>query len=82
MTYQQVLWAINDAAELAAQSALDALGQEVPSAEIAWEFVQEQRYGSGEIERPGALPHFLTRQFKSDYRRHCAILGANVAPVP
>jgi hypothetical protein len=80
MTYQQVLWAINDAAEVAAESAVDAFGQELPSAEVAWEFINEQLYGSAEIERPAALPHFFTRQFKHDYCRHCTILLANVSP--
>ena len=37
---------------------MDAHGEEVPSAEIAWEFINEQLYESGEIERPAALPQF------------------------
>ena len=37
---------------------------------MAWEFLNESVYGDGEIERPAALPEFLTRQFKHDYRRH------------
>ena len=55
MTYQQVLWAINDAAEVAAESAVGAFGQEVPSAEVAWEFINEF-HQCGEIERQAALP--------------------------
>ena len=79
MTFQQILWAINEAAEAAAESAVDAHGAEVPSAEIAWEFINEL-YDSGEIERPAALPQFLTRQFHKDYLRHCAILLAKASP--
>ena len=30
MTFQQILWAINDAAEAAAESAVEAHGEEVP----------------------------------------------------
>jgi hypothetical protein len=76
MTYQRILWAIDEAAQLAAQSAVDAFGDELPSAQIAWDFLNEQLYGSGEIERPVALPDFLPRQFKHDYRRHCRVLLA------
>jgi hypothetical protein len=47
MTFQQILWAINDAAEAAAESAVEAHGEEIPSAEIAWEFINEL-YGMGE----------------------------------
>lgn len=79
MTYQQILWAIDQAAELAAQSAIDAHGENPPSAEIAWDFL-EQIYESEEIERPAALPQFLTRQFKHDYRRHCRIVLSNLCP--
>jgi hypothetical protein len=72
MTYQQVIWAINDAAILAAESAFDAFGNdpaaEIPSPEVAWEFLNEQVYE--EIERPAGLPQVLTRQFKQDYSRH------------
>lgn len=76
MTYQQITWAIDEAATLAAQSAIDAFGKDVPSAEVAWAFLNEQVYI--EIERPAALPEFLTNQFKHDYRRHVRnILAAN-----
>jgi hypothetical protein len=78
MTFQQVLWAINDAAEAAAESAVEAHGVEVPSAEMAWEFINEL-YDSGEIERPAALPQFLPRQFHKDYRRHCALFLAKAS---
>jgi hypothetical protein len=81
MTHQEVLWAINDAAEVAAESAVDAFGQELPSAEVASEFIDEQLYGSTEIERPAGLPPLFTRQFKHDYRRHCTILVANASPI-
>jgi len=74
MTHQQILWAINDAAELAAESALDAFGSdpaaELPTPEVAWEFLNESLYGEDGLARPAALPEFLTRQFKHDYRRH------------
>jgi hypothetical protein len=78
MTFQQVLWAINEAAEAAAESAVEAHGAEVPSAEMAWEFINEL-YDSGEIERPAALPQFLPRQFHKDYRRHCAFFLAKAS---
>ncbi len=76
MTHQQILWAINDAALLAAQSALDAFGSdpaaEFPSPEMAWDFLNNNVYGEdeGEIERPATLPDFMTRQFEDDYSRH------------
>ena len=76
MTFQQILWTIDDAAEHAAQAAVDAFGSDVPSPEVAWEFLNEQVYGSGEVARPPALPTFLTRQFKHDYCRHCRVLLA------
>jgi len=63
MTYQQVIWAINDAAILAAESAFDAFGNdpaaEIPSPEVAWEFLNEQVYEDGGIERPAAPPRSL-----------------------
>jgi hypothetical protein len=58
----------------------DVFGQEIASAEVAWEFINEL-YGSTEIERPAALPPVFTRQFKHDYRGHCTILLANASPV-
>jgi len=74
MTYQQILWAINDAAMLVPESALDAFSSdpatELPPPEVAWEFLNESVYGEDGIARPAALPEFLTRQFKHDYRRH------------
>ena len=74
ITHQQVIWAINDAAILAAESAFDAFGNdpaaEIPSPEVAWEFLNEQVYEDGGIERPAAPPQVLTRQFKQDYSRH------------
>jgi hypothetical protein len=80
MTHQQILWAINNAAQLAAESAFDAFGSgpaaELPSPEVAWEFLNSSVYGDGEIERPVALPEFLTRQFKHDYRRHLRNLAS------
>ncbi len=71
---------LTEADEAAAESAVEAHGEEVPSAEIAWEFINEP-FGMGEIERPAALPQFLPRQFHKDYRRNCALLLANAAPV-
>jgi len=48
MTYQQVLWAINDAALLAAESIVDAFGSdpaaEFPSPEVAWDFLNNNVY--------------------------------------
>ena len=80
MTHQQIIWAINDAARLAAESAFDAFGSdpaaELPSPEVAWEFLNGSVYDDGEIERPAALPLFLTRQFKHDYRRHLRNLAS------
>lgn len=61
MTYQQILWAVDEAAQLAAESAVDAHGENPPPAEVAWEFL-EQLYESDEIERPTVLPHFMPRQ--------------------
>jgi hypothetical protein len=64
MTYQQVLWAINDAAELAAESAFDAFGgdpTEIPPPETAWDFIDEQLYAEGEVQRPSALPEIMPR---------------------
>src|SRR5207244_1994016 len=60
-------------------SAVEAHGEEVSSAEMAWEFINEL-YDSGEIERPAALPQFLPRQFHKDYRSHCALLLAKASP--
>jgi len=80
MTFQQMLWAIDKAAQHAAEAAVDAFGKDVPSAETAWDFLNEQVYGSGEVSRPNGLPEFLTRQFKHDYRHYCTILLANVPP--
>jgi hypothetical protein len=73
MTYQQILWAIDSAAELAAKSALDAfpdkLAADFPTAEMALEVVNGL-YDDGAVERPSALPEFFTRQFAADYRQH------------
>jgi hypothetical protein len=74
MTFQMVLWAIEEAAAEAAQCAVDAFGKNVPSAEVAWDFLNEQVYGSGEVTRPEALPEFMPRQFKRGYERHCRTL--------
>jgi hypothetical protein len=41
-----------------------------PLPKVAWEFLHNNVYGDGEIERPTALPEFLTQQFKHDYHRH------------
>ena len=71
---QQILWAIDKAALHAAEAAVDAFGAKVPSAESAWDFLNEKVYGSGEVERPRALPEFMTNQFEDDYRRHCTLL--------
>lgn len=76
MTFQSILWAIDKAAADAAQSAVDAFGKDVPSPEVAWDFINEQVYGSGEVPRPDGLPEFMPRQFEHDYRRHCRILSA------
>jgi len=76
MTFQQIVWAIDRAAEQAAASVVDAFGNDVPSPEAAWEFLNEQIYAMGEVERPAALPDFMTHQFEDDYRRHCARLAA------
>jgi hypothetical protein len=74
MTYQQITWAINDAAMIAAESAFDAFGSDpdaaLPTPEMAWDFLNNSVYGDGEIERPAGLPDFLPRQFKHHYRRH------------
>jgi hypothetical protein len=43
---------------------------EFPSAEMAWDFLNDHVYEDGEIERQAALPDFMTRQFKHDYNRH------------
>jgi hypothetical protein len=48
---------------------------------MAWDFLNENVYGDGEVERPAALPEFLTRQFKHDYRRHLQVLVQNRARV-
>ena len=41
MTFQRVLWAIDEAAAEAARAAVDAFGKDVPSAEVAWDFLNE-----------------------------------------
>jgi hypothetical protein len=44
MTHQQVIWAINVVAELAAESAIDAFGNDpagLSSPEMAWEFIND-----------------------------------------
>lgn len=41
---------------------------------MAWDFLNDSVYGDDEIERPAALPEFLTRQFAVDYRRHLMTL--------
>jgi hypothetical protein len=74
MTYQTITAAINNAAEEAAQSAIDALGPDFPEARTAWEFMEEQVWSEG--GRPDGLPDFFTRQFAHDYRRHCRIILA------
>jgi hypothetical protein len=85
MTHQQILWAIDQAALQAADSAFDAFGSDpavaLPTPEMAWDFLNENVYGDGEVERPAALPEFLTRQFKHDYRRHLQVLVQNRARV-
>jgi hypothetical protein len=82
MTFQQIIWAINDAAELAAESAFDAFGAdpnaEFPPAAVAWDFINTL-YDDGEIPRPPALPTLLLRQFKHDYARHIRVLRARRA---
>ena len=78
MTHQQILWAINDAAELAARSAFDAFGNdpaaELTTSEMAWDFL-ETLYADEEIARPAALPEFMPRQFKHDYHRHLHLIS-------
>ena len=76
MTHQQITWAIDEAAKLAAQSAVDAFGSEAPNADVAWDFLNDQIYC--ESERPAGLPEFLPNQFRCDYRRHVRnILAGN-----
>lgn len=74
MTCQQILWKINTAAEIAAQSSLDAHGDFV-SAQDAWEFMLEAFCDDWSVM--GGLPEAMPRQFKHDYARHCRILTAN-----
>ena len=78
MTHQQILWAINDAAALAARSAFDAFGNDpaadLPMPEMAWNFL-DTLYTDAEIVRPAALPEFMPRQFAHDYRRHLCLIG-------
>jgi len=61
MTHQQILWAIDAAALLAAESALDAFGSDpaskLPSAEAAWDFLHENVYIEGGIRRPELCPN-------------------------
>jgi hypothetical protein len=63
------------------RSAIDAFGSdpraEIPSPETAWEFLNENVYVDGGIERPTALPDFLPRQCKHDDRRHVRRLRAS-----
>jgi len=63
MTYQQITWAINDAAILPAESAFDAFGSDpnatLPPLEVAWEFLNESVYGEDEVETPGRAPRLL-----------------------
>ena len=70
MTYQQIIWAINEAAAMAAESVRDAFGnsQDLPTPQMAWEFLQ-QRFADGDTERPSALPEFFTNQFQHEYLR-------------
>jgi hypothetical protein len=48
---------------------------------VAWEFLNSNVYGDSEIDRPTALPEFLTRQFKHDYRRHLRNLSRDRSDV-
>jgi hypothetical protein len=74
MTFQQVEWAVAFAAQIAAESAMDAFGNdclaELPSAEDAWTFLNDHLYVNGGMGRPAALPDVLTRQFRNDYEQH------------
>ena len=72
MTFQQTIWAINEAASMAAAAVRDAFADsadsQLPTARMAWEFLNEC-FADGDIERPFALPEFLTNQFEQEYRR-------------
>lgn len=64
----QIEIAIQMAAELAAESAVDAFGEEIPNAQTAWDFINEQVYvedgidgapggGRRPIHLPDTIPH-------------------------
>jgi hypothetical protein len=74
--------AIDQAAELAAESAIDAFGDQpadIPPPKMAWDFLNEHVYGDDEVPRPAALPATMPRQFTHDYRRHVSRLLARRA---
>ena len=66
----QIEITIKDAAEHAAQSAIDAFGVYcLPSAQIAWDFLNEQVYigeEDGGIERPMYLPDTMPNMFRTE----------------
>jgi hypothetical protein len=76
MTYQQILCAVDDTAELAAQSAFDAFAgdaaAQLPSPEMARTFLNESICnesicGDEEIKRPAALPACLSAKLDIKY---------------
>ena len=70
--------AIEMAAECAAYSAIDAFGpDEIPSARVAWDFINEQVYlgeGNMTLERPLHLPENMCNGFNDAYVMHVARL--------
>jgi hypothetical protein len=79
MKHQQILWAIDQAALVAAEYALDAFGRDpgsaFPAAEEAWDFLNEHIYLERGVKRPEALPDFLPAEFKYDYYSHLCSLA-------
>ena len=84
MTHQQIL-AIEKAALLAAECALDAFGSDpdsvFPSAEQAWDFLNKDIYIEGGVKRPDALPESFPNEFKYDYYSHLCNLVSQRALV-
>lgn len=55
--------AIQMAADLAACSAVDAFGEDIPNAQTAWDFINEQVYVEDGIKRPAHLPDTMPHSF-------------------
>lgn len=72
MTFQQVLWAIDEVAQMAAESSFDAHGEAV-APEMAWELIIDM-LGSTDDKRLSLLPDSMPRQFVHDYKRHCRVI--------